>query len=262
MARKARLRSSNRIYHIVLRGNDRQDVFLDDEDKVKMMQILNEKKQDNAFFLFSFCILHNHIHLILRENEDDVSRILKRAATSFAFYFNNKYGKSGRVFQDRFKSEAIENGHMLLEAIRYVHRNPLKNEIRKLDEYKWSSYQEYLYNAEGITDRKEILTLFSNDEVKALKNFEEFTNMEGKEEFLDIADEKEINNSNAYQYIKKFLNNTALALEDLKKPENKKVRDLVILYLLNSSNLSRRRIAEILGINRETVRKAGLVKDG
>jgi Transposase and inactivated derivatives len=257
MARKARLRSNNRIYHILLRGKDSQDIFLDDEDKVKMMQILKEKKQEDAFFLYSFCILNNHIHIIIREINDDVSRIFKRAATSYAFYFNKKYNKSGRVFQDRFKSEALDK-ECLLPAIRFVHQNPIKAGLGDMEAYRWSSYQEYIGKAKGPTDCSEILDMISDDTDYAVREFIRFSNDESDEPFLEIITDKEIDNQNVYEYIDRFLKDAAMKLEDLKKPESKKIRDSIILYLMDNSNLSKRRIAEILGINRETVRKAGL----
>lgn len=259
MARKARLRSNDGIYHILLQGNNRQDIFLDDEDKFKMMQILKDKKQDNAFFLYSFCIMNNHIHLILRERHDGISHILKRAATSYAFYFNKKTNRLGRVFQDRFKSEAI-NKNNLLSVIRFVHQNPIKAGIGHMDEYRWSSYPEYIGNTEGQVDSSEILDMFSKDREIAIGEFIRFSHVKADETWLETADDKEIDSTNVYDFTNKFLKDSSLTLEDLKKPECKKIRDEIILYLMNNSNLSKRRIAEILGINRETVRKAGLLR--
>ena len=261
MARRARLRSNSQIYHIMLRGAEKQDVFIDDEDKKKIMQILMDKKQDNAFFVYAYCILANHIHLIIREGNDDISRILKRAATSYASYFNKKYSRSGHVFQDRFKSETVNDEQCLQSIIRFIHQNPENAGIADMDKYLWSSYREFVrLSTGGLADYSYILGMISKDRDLALREFVKYSRIKGREEFLDIAEEKEICLENVNDYIRNYLKNSTLTIEDLKKPESRKVRDAIIIYLLNGSNLSRRNIAEILGINRETVRKAGLSK--
>lgn len=260
MARKARKRSESQIYHILLRGMEKQDIFIDDEDKSKMTHILKGKKKDNAFFLYAYCILSNHMHLLIREGNDDISRILKRAATSYAIYFNKKYSRSGRVFQDRFKSEAVNDEKFLMPIIRFIHQNPVKAGIAYLDDYYWSSYSDYVCQKEGLTDFDGIFDLISKDRNEAIGGFIKYNRTETEGSFIDIADEKEIDKENIDKYIKSYLDESTLTIEDLKKPESKKVRDSMIIYLLESSNLSRRNIAEILGINRETVRKAGLSK--
>lgn len=261
MARRARLRSNSQIYHVMLRGTEKQDIFIDDEDKKKILHILKDKKQDKAFFVYAYCILNNHIHLVIREGADDISRILKRAATSYASYFNKKYSKSGHVFQDRFKSEAINDERCLMAVIRFVHQNPEKAGIAGADRYLWSSWREFTGQSTVLTDCSDILCLISKDRDKALREFTKYGCMEGREEFLDIAGEKEICPENVNEYVNNYLKNSTLTIEDLRKPESRKVRDSMIIYLLKGSNLSRRHIAEILGINRETVRKASLLSN-
>ena len=260
MARRARLRSNSQVYHIMLRGTGKQNIFIDDEDKKKIMQILKDKKQDKAFFVYAYCILNNHFHLVIREGVDGISRILKRAATSYASYFNKKYSRSGHVFQDRFKSETVNDEQCLQALIRFIHQNPERAGIARMDKYLWSSYREYVGQSEGLADCSDILGIISKDRNSALREFIIYSRMEGREEFLDIAEEKEICPENVNEYIKNYLRNSTLTIEDLKKPESREIRDSMIVYLLSGSNLSRRSIAEILGINRETVRKASLLK--
>ena len=156
MARKARLRSKSRLYHILLRGIEKQDIFIDDEDKNKMMQILKDKKQDKAFYIYAYCILSNHIHLAIREGNDDITRIFKRATTSYASYFNKKYSRSGPVFQGRFKSETVDDEQSLLALTRFIHQNSEKSGIAN---YFWSSYWEYTGRNEGVADCSEILDI-------------------------------------------------------------------------------------------------------
>lgn len=259
MARKARMRSRSQVYHILLRGTEKQDIFIEDEDKRKMLQILKEKKRDKAFFIYAYCILNNHIHLVIREGSDNISRILKKAATSYASYFNKKYSRSGHVFQDRFKSETVDDDQSLHAVIRFVHQNPEKAGIAYMDHYIWSSHPEYVQRRqEGLADCGMVLALISGHRASALAEFIKYSRSEAAEEFLDLLEEKEIGSENIKEHIQKYLKANTLTIDDLKRPESRKVRDSMIIYLINGSNLSRRNIAEILGINRETVRIASL----
>lgn len=93
--------------------------------------------------------MDNHAHLLVNEGEDEISRIIKRIGTSYVYYFNKKYGRVGHLFQDRFKSEAIEDDSYLLAVVRYIHNNPVKAGIVKnASSYRWSSFNAYI--EEGI----------------------------------------------------------------------------------------------------------------
>ena len=126
MPRQQRKKSSSGYYHVMIRGNNRNAIFLDDEDKLKFIEILSQKKQDNAFFLYAFCLMDNHVHLMMQEGTGDIANVMKRINISYVYYFNQKYKKAGHLFQDRFKSEGIEDDKYVLSLIRYIHQNPLK----------------------------------------------------------------------------------------------------------------------------------------
>ncbi|MCC5468750.1 transposase, partial [Pelosinus sp. Bkl1] len=98
--------------------------------------------------------MDNHIHLIIKEGKDPIASIVKRIATSYSYYFNKKYKRIGHVFQERFKSENIEDESYLLAAIRYVHQNPVKPGIGAVDGYKWSSYRDYIGMGRNLTDTR------------------------------------------------------------------------------------------------------------
>lgn len=89
----------------MLRGNERKNIFLCDEDKLYFMETMFEKKQGSRFYIHSFCLMDNHIHLMISEGSEDISRVMKRITVSYVYYFNKKYKRVGHLFQDRFKSE-------------------------------------------------------------------------------------------------------------------------------------------------------------
>jgi len=122
MPRSARVLSETGVYHVMLRGNERKDIFIDDEDKVRFLDMLYAKRERESYYLYSYCLMDNHVHLVLKEANDSISRIMRRITTSYAGYFNRKYKRSGHLFQDRYKSENVESDSYLLTVIRYIRK--------------------------------------------------------------------------------------------------------------------------------------------
>ena len=262
MPRYPRKYSKTGMYHIMLRGNERKDIFIDEEDKGKFIKIVFNKKADEAFKLYAYCIMNNHVHLVIREQKEPISRIVKKITTSYAYYFNAKYKRVGHLFQDRYKSETIEDEPYLLSVIRYVHNNPEKAGITKKEKYKWSSYPNYIDPSDHhseIPETKEILEIFSLDTKKALKEFIHYSNKYEDEEnnFLEMKEtiKSEIDEENVNEYINWYLKSRNLKKEDLKRREYAKQKEDLIQQLKKRSNLSKRKIAILIGVNRETVRR-------
>lgn len=255
MPRHPRVLSATQTYHIMLRGNNRQDVFIDDEDKARIIATISEKKGSDRFTLYAYCVMGNHLHLVLKEGTDPLSRTLKRVGTSYAYYFNKKYKRVGHVFQDRYRSENIEDDAYLLGVIRYVHQNPEKAGIGSQETYRWSSYREYFKEDIGLIATDEILSMFSNDKEKAMEAFKEYHQEEAGGFFLDVEEKKRITEEDVQSFISEYLEKQKLEIEGLRLPENKEYRDELIGLLHKESGLSLRRIADVLYINREVVRK-------
>lgn len=258
MPRTARILNEKKVYHIMLRGNNKEKIFKDNEDKEEILQILKEKKQSGEYFLYAYCVLDNHIHLILKEGSDSLCRTMKRIGVNYAQYFNKKYKRVGHVFQDRYKSEIIDTDTYLLAAIRYVHQNPAKAGIEKMAEYKWSSFKDYVNQVGSMVETDEILGMFAPDKEKGLEAFISFNYQDGNEKFFDADEEKEIDEGNIGDYIDKYLKEKGIPFEGLKEGANKDIREELIRILVKKSNLSKRNIAIALGLNRETVRKVAL----
>jgi len=244
----------------MLRGNERKDIFIDEEDKGKFIKIVFKKKADEVFKLYAYCIMDNHLHLVIKEQKETISQIIKKIAISYAYYFNNKYKRVGHLFQDRYKSETIEDEAYLLSVIRYVHNNPEKAEITKKEKYKWSSYPNYLdllNHHREILEIKEILEMFSSDIERALKEFIHYSNQYEEKNFLEMEEtiKSEIDKEIVNEYINGYLKSRNLKKEDLKRREHTKQKEDLIQQLIKRSNLSKRKIAILIGVNRETVRK-------
>jgi|SRR5688572_5618360 len=104
MARKLRLEIEGGLYHIITRGNDRQDIFHSREDHQKFLSLLEIQKQRTAFYLYSYCLMTNHVHLLIERQTETVGRLMQRILTGYSQYYNRKYKRVGHVFQGRHKS--------------------------------------------------------------------------------------------------------------------------------------------------------------
>ena len=153
MPRQSRKKSSTGIYHVMLRGINKQDIFEVEEDYVRMKEILirlNERRDEQghplpqAYSMYAYCLMSNHIHLLIRERDEGIAETIKRLGIGYAAYFNKKYQRSGHLFQDRFRSEPVESMEYFMILLRYIHQNPVKAAIVKdVGDYPWSSWREY-----------------------------------------------------------------------------------------------------------------------
>jgi REP element-mobilizing transposase RayT len=174
MARQARERCESGIYHIVIRGINRQDIFCDQDDYHRFLETLERVKAD-SFEVHGYCLMSNHVHLLIHEKSEEVHRIMKRIGTSYAWWYNRKYQRIGHLFQGRYKSECIQDNEYLLTVIRYIHNNPVKaGMVSKPEDYFYSSVQAYYGRPEklvGLTDVGFILGIFDKERSEAMLRF-------------------------------------------------------------------------------------------
>lgn len=154
MPRTARVRSRSNIYHVMLRGINRQQIFYDEEDCRYFLKLLDRFKQPCGYSLYAYCLMGNHVHLLIREGEKaSLGEMFKHIGSAFVYWYNIKYDRNGHLFQDRFKSEPVDDDAYLLTVFRYILMNPVKGGLcRKPENYPYSSAGEYLLAKKGITD--------------------------------------------------------------------------------------------------------------
>jgi len=157
MSRKARLTSDSGIYHVMMRGVNRQDIFECDKDYLKFLDLLHRAtfprdEQNHALppniVVFCYCLMPNHVHLLVRETPAiRISDAIKSISVAYAYYFNQKYEHIGHLFQDRFRSEVVNDMAYFITLFRYIHQNPVAAKISSVvDDYRWSSWAEFNTN--------------------------------------------------------------------------------------------------------------------
>ncbi len=231
----------------MIRGNERKQIFVDDEDKSRFIEIIGERKQKDRFYLHAFCLMDNHVHFMLSEGTEDVATVMKRITVSYAFYFNRKYKRVGHLFQDRYRSEVVEDDRYALALARYIHCNPVKAGLTKTaGEYRWSSYPCYLDEKQyfnKLLDKEFILAMFSEDKEEAKKLYMEFMNEESDDAFIDLQEEKQIIDEEEAK----------LLFEQLSVGQGNSQE--IIKEFKQKTNLSIRQIAAITGLNKDKVNK-------
>lgn len=262
MPRAVRLQSNSGIYHIMLRGNEKKDIFYDDVDKARFLDTLFKMKADGDYQVFAYCLMNNHVHLLIKEENDTIYRMIKRICVSYVYYFNARYKRIGHLFQDRFRSEAIEESHMLAAA-RYIHNNPVKAGIvNKAEDFAWSSYNEYTREKAyrpGLVDRGFLLSLFSDLEDRAIELFKDFTNQIVNDKFIEIDDcsareaAMVAYRRNLTEQIKGILSNRGYDLESINSSRDKKARDELIREIKEATGGSVRELSKILGIGKDII---------
>jgi putative transposase len=113
--------------HIMCRGNNKQEIFLNNKDKLYYYSLLKKLKQENRITVFHYCLMSNHIHLVVWLNDKcNLSRFMKQVNLSYFYYYKRNYGYCGHFWQDRFKSNIVETDSYLLQCGKYIELNPVK----------------------------------------------------------------------------------------------------------------------------------------
>lgn len=158
MPRCAREKIDNGIYHICVRGNNRQDIFLDDKDREEYLMRVRHYEERYKMRIYAYCLMTNHVHLLIYDNNEDISKFMQGLSLSYAMYFNKRHNRTGHLFQDRFTSVLVRSNAQLIQTSKYIHLNPVRAGIEQLPgKYKWSSYSIY---SMGVDSRGIVDTLF------------------------------------------------------------------------------------------------------
>lgn len=252
MPRAARIKSNSGIYHIIMRGINRQTLFEDEEDCKKFIQTIQRYKEMCEYKIYAYCLMDNHLHLLLKEGKEPLETVMRRLCGSYVFWYNRKYGRVGYLFQDRYKSEPVEDKEYFLGIIRYIFRNPIKAGIvTNVQNYKWNNYMDYI---KGInqTEIDFVLNLFNINREKAIRIFIEHINKDYDDKCMDIQENQRLTDDDARKIIK-----TQCKIDhaiDIQKFDIAK-RNLYLKELKERYGLSIRQIERLTGISRGVIQR-------
>ena len=161
MPRKPRIHFPGAIYHSILRGNNRRNIFFSNEDRLQFYSLLEEGISRFRYHIHAFCLMTNHVHLLIEISDITLSKIMQNLSFRYAQWINKKLNQIGHLFQGRYKAILVQNQDYLVHLCRYIHLNPLKAKlVQNLADYPWSSHQTYLGKEElNWVTTQEILSL-------------------------------------------------------------------------------------------------------
>lgn len=185
---KRRQESSTGMYHVMVKGINKERIFNQQREKSYLIKIILKHLELFKVEIYSYCIMSNHPHFIIRSEIQILSRFMAAVLSEYALYYNFKHQRNGHVFQNRFASECIENEKYFWMCLRYIHLNPVKaGMVNNLSKYKYSSVNEYRSNTAIVIHEKALL-IYKKTFPDA-KSFEEFHKERETKVFLDISEE-------------------------------------------------------------------------
>ena len=243
MPRQARKQSESGIYHIMLRGINRQQIFEDHEDYEHFLETLERYKDECGYKIYAYCLMGNHIHLLLKEGKESLTQVFKRVAGSYVYWYNWKYHRNGHLFQDRFKSEPVDDDSYFLTVLRYIHQNPTKAKLCKhTEDYPYSSMREYM-KYPVLSDTSFALSMLT------LQEFVEFHHQQNDDQCMEVDDKKRLTDENARALILKIAKcRNAAEFQQLEKAERNEC-----IRKLHDKGMSIRQISRLTGISKRIV---------
>lgn len=244
--RQPRQHSEFGYMHIMVRGNNKQIIFEDENDNRKYLSLIEKNARICSVDIIAYCLMENHAHILVYEPLRNISIFMKAVNGSYTRYFNNKYGCIGSLFQDRFLSKPINSEKYLLSVFRYILQNPQKSGICVANNYKWNSYKYYGKNSQFVN------TQIIESYIPEYENYVEFINSEEKKynsnDFLHFGTGRHNDEHEKYILYKNFKTKSGLMIKSFNKSE----RDSAILLLINNG-MSIRQISRITGVGRHII---------
>lgn len=273
MARKLRIEFPGALYHVIVRGNNRESIFAAENEKSEYLEIIRRYKERYFFKLYAFVIMDNHGHLLIEVDKVPLSKIMQGIQQVYTSFYNREHGRVGHVFQQRYKALLCDKDNYLLAVIRYIHHNPLEAGIINDLNYKWSSHVHYINPKKtNIVDIEYPLSLFSSNPNQALLKYHKFMN-ETDEGLLFSDFELPFSFSHKSGPLKMKNNQPGVSLDDLLQCLSEdfgltknaifssrarkivKVRKLFTYIAARNCSVAQNEIANFLGVSQALVAK-------
>lgn len=250
MPRENRKTSISKVYHVIIRGINKQDILLDKQDFLKFIEEVERTKEKYKYEIYSYALMNDHVHFVIYDKNENMSIAIQSLNISYSIYFNKKYERTGHLFENRFKSKVVESEEYLKSLVRYIHKNPENAGLKK---YEWTSYYEYLYK-EKLINRNIVLNIFGEDYYSAINNFKYFHQNYSKYQDYDKGYEllNRITDEEAIEMIKYVTKE-----ENLLKIQqySKKDKEKAIMKIIKIEGITKVQIARIIGISTKTICK-------
>ncbi len=246
MARQPRELSESGYLHVMQRGIGQQLLFEEDADYRYYLEALERYSRETGVTVCAYCLMENHTHLLLYDTGDGIPKLMKKLGVRYVWYFNHKYARVGHLFQDRYRSETVEDDAYLLSVFRYILNNPLKAGICAAEDYPWSSYHCY-GDRSSFVDTRCVEPFFGDRE-----HYAGYIGQENDDACMDFSGGRRRDDHWALRVIRRELKGkSGTSLQGMDREERDKT-----LRKLKKAGLSIRQLERLTGINRGVIQKA------
>ena len=245
MPRQARRMSSTGFMHVITRGIGRQLLFEEESDYRHYLTVLERYCMESGARVYAYCLMDNHVHLLVKGEYEQIVLLMKKLGVNYSGYFNWKYERVGHLFQDRYRSEPVEDENYLFTVFRYILRNPENAGICKASEYKWNSFNSY-------KDPPAFMELdLIHERLGSFEQYHHFIEADNEDSCLEYEAEKH-DDDWAKSILRKELR--IKSGMDLQKYD-KKMRNEALVNL-RKKGLTIKQIERLTGINRNIIQRA------
>lgn len=240
-------------YHVCARGTGKRLIFEGDDDRWEFLELMRECCRDAGVTVIAWCLMDNHVHLVLADYEDAMSAAMHRLLLTYARRFNKRTGRTGHLFQNRFDRRSLDTDWQMMEAIRSVHADPQEAGISLIERYPWSSFAEHLraYDgdaadvARGFSDPSCLLELFGSAEGFIAHSL---STPDGCDPAMPVLEETEWER---HAFAEKMAKRLGVPLNELKTVAPSR-RDRII-FALHDGGYTVREVERYTGISKSTV---------
>lgn len=285
MTRKPRIHHPGAFYHVMLRGNNGQQIFFSDTDCCRLCLLIQQGTERFGYSVSGYCFMKNHVHLVLKMGEKHISHAIQHLAYRYSRYINRKEKRIGHLFQGRFKAILVDDSDYLLELIRYVHLNPVRaNLVNRPEDYHWNGHRGYL-GLENLVwlNTDDVLRKFDSHEITAKSLYVDFIRRgigqetqsylkygshEGRflgtdESFQKIISQNfHLNSNTSYsleELIEMVCNSLKIPLDVVLSPRKQRActtaRGIIALLVKNASHLTLKAFADFVGQDSSSLSK-------
>jgi len=278
MSRKPRLHYENALYHVIVRGNNKEYIFNNDIDKDEYLKRVSKYIEKYNATIYSYVIMDNHCHLLIEVSDIPIFKIMQLIQQTYTSWYNRNYKRSGHVFEQRYKSILVDKDSYLISLVRYIHQNPIRANMSDIN-YCYSSHKDYIKGKSEICSVGEVLSMFSDKKKSAIKLYTEFMDITDNE----IKDKDIYDLSPSFEEIKAEINNIEIYKKELaeivdefkkrydvdidmikgryKKGDILELRNKFVIEVLNYKAMSQTELAEFLGISNHLISKIWVGKN-
>jgi REP element-mobilizing transposase RayT len=163
----------------MIRGINKSAIFEDDQDRSRFLDRLGQKVVETQSSIYAWALMETHCHLLVRSGGPGISALMRKLLTWYAQYYNRRHGRTGHLFENRYKSILCDEETYLLALVRYIHLNPIRAKVvktmKELDGYPWSGHRMIIAKDEyAWMDRAHVLSQFAETKGKAIRKYRRF----------------------------------------------------------------------------------------